>query len=508
MVNGGCCRLVLLSQGPRASRDRWSATAGAIAGRSGSQLVPAMRSRVIRPVYERPIQTELWRSGAGMGDQTVTLRQDFTPRHGRNPSALARESSHLAGRVRRHTRAGERRVQGDACGRLSDTAITEFCSGRNAGVEGMLEPIGSCDSFDSMTGAFSGRRPRDRLSGMAATAEARGISALTEELRRLVAWPTPKVAASSPILCRLARPSRSVEPHAARGLDRDVFRIVSHTIEGIDEPVELLLGSGRSVSLAPDPVKRAYRLLFWLGRADHRASHEKRRAWAIEALGLPISVDNWRRDGAEHAFLRALAERMESSQTSDADVERFADESFDVSYRFDSQGLLVQQQIVARLRALVTQRPHSRLSMVTDAYPGHVFRVLHHAGATIQGMPVGEEGLPLALDAQGPPVEPGDVLTVTAVLAVDAKARINSISWTGFNLAEHVSIRVTFDPDCVPATMWRYLDAPSPEVGIAGRQSSARIDVVDASCYAAFQGAIRGRWLGLAWTWPVHSCMP
>ena len=326
------------------------------------------------------------------------------------------------------------------------------------------------------------------------------IAELTEELRRLVAWPTQNVTVS---LRQLSRVVLLRDPSAAgrdRQLHASTMRLIAEAVGALEGELTLLLPNGRLHVVEAAAAKEAYRWLFWLGRSGPRAPHESRRSWAIEQLGMNATVAHWRRDGPEAAFLTLLAEHL---LVSPEQPDRYMHEAFDLTYAFDEHGRLAQHNVSARLRALREQTPHSELTLVTDSYPGHRFTLNTLLGCVTTLRDPSPPGLPLRVDARGPAVQAGDTLDVSALFEVEAETAINHVAWTMGGPAEHASVRLRFDAARPPSAVWGFSGAHSPEEGMVEAGDDDRVRAFGDSYYRAFPSPARHRWFGLSWTWPL-----
>jgi hypothetical protein len=128
------------------------------------------------------------------------------------------------------------------------------------------------------------------------------VEFLAEEFKRLVGWGAhPR---RLPLLINLASLANVPDEATFVTAGYIVRRYLVQAIDSLDGTREF---QGRSIK--GEKLQRAYRLLFQIEGVGLSAANRRYRA--IQALGLSISVDQWRRPvGAEFELMMLLAEEM------------------------------------------------------------------------------------------------------------------------------------------------------------------------------------------------------
>ncbi len=322
----------------------------------------------------------------------------------------------------------------------------------------------------------------------------REVHLLALDLQKLVGWPTKSKATSLARLRRLVGDDADAHRSSLRTFEA-LQSALHEAIASLDEPLSLRLPREGRIEVSADAAKQAYRQLLALDGVAP-AEQESRRSWAIRKLNLNMTTAYWRREGPELVFLEALAARLLRGAT---EAERYAVDSFDLTYTFDDAGILVAHEHAAQLRALKPQAPYSSLDLTSDWYPGHSFRLARIMGCTVVEQPAVAD-LPLRLHARGPAVNVGDVLAVSAVFDVTGTGRINRISWQFQNAAERASIRLRFTPPALPADVWWYKNEKAPEEG-ADRAGGAGLTARGNDYFVEYDHLMRDRWFGVYWRW-------
>lgn len=128
------------------------------------------------------------------------------------------------------------------------------------------------------------------------------IVALADELKALVGWGSePKRLPLQAALASLAQVPDGMGFVPSGYLIR---RFLVEAVDSISEPVEL---AGRTIS--PEQLRRVVRLLLMIEGSGQSAVNRRYRA--LQVLGFPTSLDQWRRPGGlEYQLMLLVAEQI------------------------------------------------------------------------------------------------------------------------------------------------------------------------------------------------------
>lgn len=133
------------------------------------------------------------------------------------------------------------------------------------------------------------------------------VELLAEEFKRLVGWgASPRRLPVLPTLANIAQVPDEASFVVAGYIIR---RYLAQAIDSLEAQ------EFRGRRITSEKLKRAYRLLFQIEGTGLSAVNRRYRA--IQALGLPVTIDQFRRPyGLEFDLMMLLAEHMANRQTS------------------------------------------------------------------------------------------------------------------------------------------------------------------------------------------------